>query len=82
MQTHLTNMFKNKTVSVCVGERKVLLVYICSYLKHAIKVFHFQVWRKLKLVADVITTFASIRYVDCQHQGLVAECLHSVHELL
>lgn len=62
--------------------RKVALMYVYHYLKHAVKVLHFQVRGKLKLVADVITTFASVWHVDCEHQGLVTECLHSVHQLL
>lgn len=70
--------FKHNTVC----ESKVDLVYVCDYLKHAVKVLHFQVRWELELVADVITTFASVWHVDCEHQGLVAERLHSVHKLL
>lgn len=62
--------------------KKVALVYVYHYLKHAIKVLHFQVRGELKLVADVITTFASVWHVNCEHQGLVAKCLHSVQKLL
>lgn len=87
-QNHNKNINKQKwsyTENICVKTkcvRKVALGCIYMYLKHAIKVLHFQVRGELKLIANVIPTFTSVWHVDCEYQGLVTECLHSVHELL
>lgn len=39
-------------------------------------------WRQLELVADVVAALAGVRHVHRQHQRLVAEGLHAVHDLL
>ncbi len=52
------------------------------YLEHSLKVLDLQVRWKLKLVAYVTAAFASVRHIHCKNQSFVAECLHSVHNLL
>lgn len=39
-------------------------------------------WRQLELVADVVAALAGVRHVHSQHQRLVAQGLHAVHDLL
>lgn len=39
-------------------------------------------WRQLELVADVVAALAGVRHVHRQHQCLVAQGLHAVHDLL
>lgn len=39
-------------------------------------------WRQLELVADVVAALAGVRDVHRQHQRLVAQRLHPVHNLL
>lgn len=39
-------------------------------------------WRQLELVADVVAALAGVWHVHRQHQRLVAEGLHAVHDLL
>lgn len=53
-----------------------------TYLGHSIEVLDFEVRRQLELVADVVAALASVGDVDGEDEGLVAERLDAVHDLL
>lgn len=59
-----------------------VVCYVFSYLEHSIKVLDLEVRRQLELVADVVAALPGVGDVDGEDQGLVAERLHAVHDLL
>lgn len=53
-----------------------------SYLKDPVEVLDLEMGRQLELVADVVAALPRVGDVDGEDEGLVAEPLHAVHDLL